>query len=82
MNTKTQLLRRMIQEEVRKQTRRFLKENRNYTADQDTLSNTLADIANAIIEAEEDGTTTITINSKYIGGDYSYKITAVGAGMG
>jgi len=83
MNSKTQLLRRMIQEEVRRQTRRSLKENRNYTANQETLEETLAEIANAIIEAEEDGIAKITIMSKYNESefDYEYKITASGAGL-
>jgi hypothetical protein len=83
MNSKMQILKKMIGEEVRKQTRRSLKENRNYTANQDTLSDTLAEIANAIIEAEEDGISTITIMSKYNESefDYEYKITAKGAGL-
>ncbi len=83
MNSKAQLLRRMIREEVRRQTRHSLRENRNYTANQETLGDTLAEIANAIIESEEDGIATITIMSKYNERefDYDYKITAKGAGL-
>ena len=83
MNSKAQLLRRMIREEVRRQTRHSLRENRNYTANQETLGDTLAEIANAIIESEDDGITTITIMSEYNarGFDYDYKITAKGAGV-